>query len=132
VNKILLDTNAYSNLLRGNRQVVDLLAAAETIYLSIFVIGELHAGFKGGNQDEENRKRLRAFLDKPGVQIVHTTLDTAELFADIKDQLRRASTPLPINDIWIAAHARECGAQIITADRHFEKIAGISVHLLAW
>ncbi|MFP4013456.1 MAG: PIN domain-containing protein [Chitinispirillaceae bacterium] len=94
------------------------------------MIGELQAGFKGGNRKGENHRRLGAFLDKPGVQIVHTTLDTAEFFADIKDQLRRAGTPLSVNDVWIAAHARECGAQIITADCHFENIPGISMHLL--
>jgi tRNA(fMet)-specific endonuclease VapC len=130
VKKILLDTNAYSNLLRGSDRILDLLAASETIYMSIFVLGELQAGFKGGGKEGENLQRLRAFLDKPGVQIAQTTLDTAELFAEIKDLLKRAGTPLPINDIWIAAHARECGAQIITSDQHFKKIPGLSIQLV--
>jgi len=59
--------------------------------------------------------------------VLHTTLDTAEHFAALKTALKRAGTPVPINDIWIGAHALETGAQVITADRHFGLMQGLSI-----
>lgn len=126
--KILLDTNAYTSLLTGEQRILDALGNSDTVYFSIFVLGELYAGFYGGRKSRENRERLTAFLSKPGVKILHGTHDTSELFGIVKDRLRRAGTPIPINDVWIAAHAMESGASLITYDAHFKKVAG----LLLW
>jgi tRNA(fMet)-specific endonuclease VapC len=54
-------------------------------------------------------------------------MDTAEFFSPIKDALRRNATPLPINDVWIAAHAMESGSMLVTYDAHFENVAGLLV-----
>lgn len=126
--KVLLDTSAYSALLGGDEKVLDALAGASRVFMSIFVLGELWAGFSGGRRERENRDRLDAFLGKPSVGVIDATRDTAEIFGRVKDRLRRAGTPIPINDVWIAAHAVEHGAQIITYDRHFTCIPG----LLLW
>ena len=123
--KILLDTNAYTAYLAGDREVLRVLAEADIIYLSIFVQGELYAGFKGGNREQENIAILQVFQDKPRVSILNATSETAEIFAQIKNQLKTAGTPLPINDIWIAAHAMETGSGVVTYDKHFTRVPGI-------
>jgi tRNA(fMet)-specific endonuclease VapC len=123
--KVLIDTSAYSHLLRGNTQVSDALAHADLVYVSVFVLGELCAGFKGGSKEAANKDLFDRFLRQPTVQILAATRETAEVFAEIKDTLRRAGTPLPLNDVWIAAHAFETGAILATFDAHFRKIAGL-------
>ncbi len=123
--KIIIDTNAYTRFLTGDEDVLDVIAAAETTYLSIFVLGELYAGFAGGTKESKNKDALRQFLLKPTVKILNATSETAEVFGFVKSNLRMAGTPVPINDVWIAAHGIETGSTIITYDTHFKKIAGM-------
>ena len=123
--KILLDTNAYTRLLAGDEHVLDVVASAEVVFMSIFVLGELHAGFIGGTRQKENRDVLKRFLLKPTVKILNATYETAEVFGSIKNSLMQAGTPLPINDVWIAAHGIETGAVIISYDAHFNKVSGL-------
>lgn len=125
--RILIDTNAYVKFLHGDTAVLDMLAVADTVYLSVFVLGELLAGFKGGTKEPQNRKTLNAFLRKSAVRILSATMDTAEFFSDIKDGLRRKGTPIPQNDIWIAAHVMESGSMLITYDAHFSLISGLLI-----
>jgi len=123
--KIILDSNAYTRLLAGDEKVLDVVASTETVFMSIFVLGELHAGFLGGSKERENRDVLKRFLLKPSVKILNATLETAEVFGSIKNTLRRAGTPLPINDVWIAAHGVETGSTIVTYDTHFKQVPGL-------
>ncbi len=123
--KIVLDTNAYTRLLAGEEDVLDAIGTAETVYMSIFVLGELYAGFAGGTKERENKDTLNRFLLKPSVKILNATAETAEVFGVVKQDLKTAGTPLPINDVWIAAHTLETGSTLVTYDNHFKKIAGI-------
>lgn len=123
--KVILDTNAYTQLLAGEEDVLDAISAAETVYMSIFVLGELYAGFIGGTREPENKETLHRFLLKPSVKILNATSETAEVFGLLKSNLQKAGIPLPINDVWIAAHAIETGSVVITHDAHFERIAGL-------
>ena len=123
--KIILDTNAYTRLLVGDNDVFNIVATAETVFMSIFVLGELHAGFKGGRKEKENRDILKKFLSKPSVKILNATYETAEVFGLIKDRLKKAGTPLPINDVWIAAHCVETGSVIVSYDLHFLNVSGL-------
>jgi len=123
--KILLDTNAYSHFMAGDEAVFAYIVESETIYCSTIVIGELFAGFQGGKRTSENKKELLEFIDKPGVEIFDVTIETSEIFGEIKDQLKRAGKMVPINDIWIAAHAIESGSKLITYDKHFNSISGL-------
>ena len=122
---IILDTNAYTRLLAGHENVLGAVASADTVYMSIFVLGELHAGFKGGTRENENYEVLKKFLKKPSVRILNATSETAEVFGSVKSQLLRAGTPLPINDVWISAHGIETGSVIVTYDAHFDRIPGL-------
>lgn len=125
--KVLLDTNAYTKLLLGDSAVLEELGKADNVYLSAIVLGELFAGFKGGKQEIENKRMLEKFLAKPQVDIIPVSKETAEIFGEIKYKLSRAGSPLPINDVWIAACAIEAGAILITYDGHFTKITGVRI-----
>jgi tRNA(fMet)-specific endonuclease VapC len=123
--RILLDTSAYTAFLSGDQKVFRKLGAADVVFMSIFVLGELYFGFRGGRQEKKNRDVLETFLAKPTVKIFPAGQDTAEIFGKVKDALRRAGTPIPLNDVWIASQAIESGAQLITYDQHFHKIKGL-------
>ncbi len=119
---IILDTNAYSKLLTGADEVLDIIATSDIVYMSIFILGELYAGFKGGTKEKYNIEILNNFLHKPGVKILNATDETAQYFALIKNQLKKAGKPIPVNDIWIAAHAIESGSILVSYDHHFNFI----------
>ena len=65
--KIIFDTNAYIRYLNGDTKVLNVLAEAETVFMSIFVLGELYAGFRGSTKEKQNREVLNSFLEKPTV-----------------------------------------------------------------
>lgn len=125
--KVLLDTNAYAALLRGDEKVLSVISRAETIYMSAIVLGELFSGFRGGNRLVENRKILERFLNRPHVALLPVGMETADVFGSIKQQLKEQGTPIPINDVWIAAHALEMGAKVVTYETHFKQVAGLRV-----
>jgi tRNA(fMet)-specific endonuclease VapC len=125
--RVLLDTNAYSALARGDGSVLDAISEADTVYMSAVVLGELYAGFKGGARESANREALHRLLERPTVRTLSLTPDTAEVYASVKQALKRAGTPIPTNDVWICAHALEAGAVIITDDAHFSDVPGVRV-----
>jgi len=127
VKKIILDTNAYIAYLRGDKDVLDTLSRVSYVYMSVIVLGELYAGFQGGKRKRQNVDILDQFLSKPSVEVLDVTRETASIFGELKNKLRFAGTPLPINDIWIASHAVENGALLLTYDKHFYKIEGIRI-----
>lgn len=124
--KILLDTNAYSALARGHEALVARAKRAEEIVLSAIVAGELMFGFRNGNRHERNAADLEVFLQNPHVRLVPVTLVTAERFGRIAALLRRNGRPIPTNDIWIAAHALETGAELLSFDPHFDAVDGLA------
>ena len=125
MSRVLLDTNAYAAFLSGDRRVLDALAGAEAVHLSVIVLGELHAGFRGGARRAENVRILLEFLSKPTVSPLLLTLETAQIFGEIKARLKRAGTPIPVNDVWLAAQAVETGSVLVSYDAHFRSVAGL-------
>jgi tRNA(fMet)-specific endonuclease VapC len=123
--KALLDTNAFTALWGGDERVLEALAQADHVLVSPIVVGELHFGFRGGTRISQNRARLAEFLNKPTVHILSISIETAEVYGQIKDGLRRAGTPIPINDVWISAQAIETGAVLVTLDSHFHSVPGV-------
>jgi predicted nucleic acid-binding protein len=124
--KLLLDTNAYSALLRGHREVASTIRRADRVLLSAVVVGELLYGFRHGARFEENSARLEAFLEKPSVDLLPVGLTTAERFGRIAASLRQQGRPLPTNDVWIAAHAMETGADLLSSGAHFAAVEGLA------
>ena len=127
MNKVILDTNAYVAYLQGDQKILNTLAEADTTFMSIFVLGELYAGFKGGIRETKNVEILRRFLRKTTVTILNATQETAEIFGTVKNSLKLSGTPIPINDVWIASHALETGSVIVTYDKHFDVVPGVRV-----
>jgi tRNA(fMet)-specific endonuclease VapC len=125
--KILLDTNAYSRFMSGDETVLDYVVESEIVYCSTIILGELFAGFQGGDRYLENIRELKSFLSKEGVKVLNVTLETSEIFGEIKALLRDRGTMIPLNDIWIASHAMETGAKLVTYDTHFRHIPGLRV-----
>jgi len=123
--RILLDTNAYSHFKRGSESVADIVHHANHLYFSTIVAGELLYGFRNGSNCARNTAELREFINHPLVSTVSVSLETADRFSRIAACLRKNGTPIPSNDIWIAAQALEYGADLISFDQHFEKIEGL-------
>ena len=124
--KRLLDTNAYSALKRGNPETVELIRESQQLLMSAVVVGELMSGFRSGGRSEANLKDLREFLATRYVEFLPVTLTTADRFGRISSDLRGAGTPIPTNDIWIAAHAFETGADLVSYDPHFAAVRGLA------
>jgi len=122
---ILPDTNVYAAFKRGHPEVLSRVRAAERILLSAVVAGELLFGFHHGSRTEPNRAELQLFLASPHVLLLPVTWTTADRFGRLAAQLRRAGRPLPTNDLWIAAHAIESGAELLSFDDHFSAIDGL-------
>ena len=100
--RLVLDTSAYSHFRAGHPRVLDFIATAETVVLSAVVLGELEAGFRLGRREQENRTLLAEFLAEPFVRISEVTASVARHYGRLFTDLRRAGTPIPINDVWIA------------------------------
>jgi len=125
-----LDTSAYSHFKRGDPQVVDLIDRADWIGIPVIVLGELAVGFKLGRRREPNQLELDRFVANPVVEVLPVNDDAVPLYADIVLDLRKAGTPLPANDIWIAAVAACHGVTILTYDDHFRAIARVGATIL--
>lgn len=129
---MLLDTNAYTALMRGDADIVEVLTHAERLLLRSVVLGELLGGFAAGSRVALNRAELARFMNSPRVEVVPVTALTADSYALVYASLRRKGQPIPTNDLWIAACALEHGAAVLTRDAHFAAIDGLRAgHTLA-
>jgi predicted nucleic acid-binding protein len=124
----MLDTSAYSAFMSGEPWVKERLQEADEIVLNPAVVGELLAGFRRGSRERRNRDLLGQFLDSPRVSVAPIDGETAERYAVILDGLRHRGTPVPTNDLWIAATAMQHGLLLLTADRHFARIPQVIAH----
>ena len=128
--RLVLDTSAYSHLRAGHAQVLDLVANAAVVVIPVTVLGELEAGFELGQRAQENRRVLTEFLDEPFAGVLDVTATTVRYYARIIASLRRAGTPIPVNDVWIAAATMECNGHLLTFDRDFRRIMDLDLTLL--
>ena len=117
--RIMLDTNAYSALANGDQQVLQLIKAAEQVYLPSFVVAELYFGFKKGSKEQWNREILAEFEAYAKVNRHYPGEETLNIFAELMTELKHAGTPIPTHDVWIAAAAIELGCTLVSYDKHF-------------
>jgi tRNA(fMet)-specific endonuclease VapC len=127
VSAVALDTNVYSGFMRGLPAAVSALRTASEIHLPLVVLGELHAGFAAGARPRKNREDLARFMASPRVFVLKPDERTARHYGDIFAALRAAGTPIPANDLWIAALARQHRISLLTFDAHFAAVPGLSV-----
>ncbi len=120
--RVVLDTSAYAHLRAGHPKVLEILSAAETVYLPTIVLGELEAGFRLGRRTKENLAILAEFLRESFTMVLPVTADVARVYGRLFAGLREAGTPIPVNDIWIAACTVEAGAHLVTYDQDFNRV----------
>jgi predicted nucleic acid-binding protein len=123
--KVMLDTSAYGAFLRGNPEIRISLQQSDGIFLNPVVLGELIAGFLMGKNEKKNRTLLCDFLSSARVGIVEIDEETSERYALITHHLRMKGTPIPTNDLWIAASAMQHGLKVLTTDKHYLEVPQI-------
>ena len=123
----MLDTNAYTAYMRDDPSAAERVEASTRILLPAVAVGELMYGFRHGTRYRQNLEQLEQFLAKPFVEFVPVTMETCSRFGSVSTALRQAGTPIPVNDVWIAAHALQTGALLLTHDAHFDYVAGLAV-----
>lgn len=130
MNRYCLDTSAYSQFKRGHPPVVGVIERADWIGVPSIVVGELWVGFLLGERPERNQRDLAEFLRHPVVEEVPVDGEAGQVYAEIVVALRKSGTPLPSNDIWIAAAAARAGAIVLTYDAHFAAIKRVGALVL--
>jgi tRNA(fMet)-specific endonuclease VapC len=120
--KVALDTNRYVDLCKGVAETVTLLEEAEAVVLPFVVLGELRAGFAHGRRQAENEQILRRFLLTDGVQVLFADDQTTHHYASVFRQLRKQGTPIPTNDMWLAAVVLQHNLVLHDRDKHFDQL----------
>ena len=126
---MILDTNAISALAQKNRALIQHLEDARRLAVTFISFGEYVYGVRESNVRKELELWLRKHL-LTRAEILTPDLSTIEHYADIRIELRRAGTPIPANDIWIAALVRQHDLPILSLERHFDKVNGL--HRIEW
>ena len=127
IRHILLDTNAYTAFKRGIPTAQEIVEHVPFIGLSPIVLGELYGGFAFGTQEQRNLEEFQRFLASRRVHVLEMNADTARYYADIYRELRQKGRPIPTNDIWLAATARQYDLAIFSYDAHFHVIDNLYI-----
>lgn len=123
---VAIDTNRYVDFMRGVDEAVARFRAASSIAVPFVVVGELRAGFACGRKSRANEKNLGKFLSRSRVRVLWCDEATTHLYARVFAELRAGGTPIPTNDIWIAALAMQHGLPLYTRDAHFMHVGGLA------
>ncbi len=124
--KLALDTNAYGAAARGEPRAVALLRAADRVVVPFVVLAELRAGFAHGTTGRRNEAALTRFLATPRVDALYADEQTTHHYAGVFAQLKRQGTPIPTNDLWIAALVLQHDLVLFTLDAHFAHLPQIA------
>ncbi len=122
---VVLDTNAYSDW-RGSGRWHESIAIADRVVVPVIVFGELVHGFRKGSQQERNQARLDEFIREPQVELMPVTRRSAEIYGEFLNGLQQRGTPLPTNDIWIAAMTHERSGRLASRDAHFDHLPQVA------
>jgi tRNA(fMet)-specific endonuclease VapC len=121
--KILLDINIIIGLFAGDGGIQKALSDAPEVFLSIIVLGELIYGALRSFQTERNLNQINELAN--GMRVLPCDRETARYYGLIKNQLRQVGRPIPENDIWVAATARQHNLCLLSRDKHFNEIEGL-------
>ena len=120
--RIALDTHRYVDFCRGVEEVLQTFRRAERIFVPFVVLAELRAGFLCGSRSQQNEQVLMRFLNSPRVEVLYADDQTTHHYARLFAQLRRQATPIPSNDLWIAALVVQHDLLLCARDRHFDEL----------
>jgi len=120
--RIAVDTNRYRDFCSGVPAAVECLAKANEIHIPFVTLAELRAGFLCGTVSRQNEKVLVHFLNRPRVRVLLPNDDTTHHYAQLFAQLRAQGTPIPTNDLWIAALVVQHDLVLYSRDEHFKHL----------
>jgi predicted nucleic acid-binding protein len=125
---VILDTNGLSALADGDVTLEPILRQASGIAVPAIVLGE----YRYGIRQSRNRVRYEQWLLEaiPSYKVLTVDEGTAEHYAEVREELKRKARPIPANDLWIAALARQHRLPILSRDRHFDFVPGLK--RIAW
>lgn len=123
--RVAVDTNRYVDLCKGIAETVEILETADVFFLPFVVLAELRAGFVLGRRQADNERALNGLLLKDGVDVLFPDDQTTHHYATVFRQLRRQGTPIPTNDIWLAALVLQHNLALHARDRHFDHLPQI-------
>lgn len=123
--RFLLDTNIVIALFKGDVVVQKNLAEVEKVFIPAIVLGELYYGACKSSHIEKNMARIEEFAG--GVAVLACDAGTAREYGIIKNHLRTKGRPIPENDIWIAAIARQRSLVLVSCDDHFVEVEGLKL-----
>lgn len=120
--RVAIDTNRYVDLCRGVGETIQVLETADALIVPFVVLAELRAGFAHGRKQAENERVLRLLLLKDGVQVLFPDEQTTHHYAAVFRQLRKQGTPIPTNDMWLAALVLQHNLGLHARDKHFDHL----------
>lgn len=123
--RLAIDTNRYRDFCEGDAPALKLLQTADHILMPLPVLAELRAGFACGALAAANERTLNRFLDSPRVAILMPDEQTTFHYGRLYAQLRTQGTPVPTNDLWIAALVVQHRLGLYTRDPHFQHLPQI-------
>lgn len=120
---MILDTNGLSAMADGEVKLEPLLQGAAEIAIPVIVLGE----YKYGIRQSRNRTRYEQWLAEAiaSCRVLVVDRDTAGLYAEVRGELKRSGRPIPGNDLWIAALARQHALPVLSRDQHFDFVPGL-------
>ncbi|MBM3701245.1 MAG: type II toxin-antitoxin system VapC family toxin [Actinobacteria bacterium] len=125
IKRLMIDTNIYIEYLRGNEQVKDILDFADIVAFGVISVGEIFTGFYLSENEKKYFSEIEEFFNSSRLLIYDVDSETAEFYAKIVSELKSSCSPIPTNDIWIAALALQHGIKLLTMDNHFKKVPGL-------
>lgn len=125
--RFIIDTNRYRDFCEGLEEALAIIRRAETIFLPFITLAELRAGFAVGSRGLQNDKVLTKFINKPRVELLFPDEETTRQYAYLYKQLRTQASPIPTNDLWIAALAVQHNLFVFSRDEHFSHLPQIPI-----
>lgn len=122
--EVLLDTNIVSAALEQETEVVSRLTAV-TVIIPNVVVGELYYGAYASTRIENNLQRIEALLED--FSVLTSDEETARQYGLVRAGLKRKGRPIPENDVWIAALALQYNLTLVTRDKHFAEVDGLTI-----
>jgi tRNA(fMet)-specific endonuclease VapC len=120
---LILDTNALSAIAEGEREAAKQFARAVRVAIPVIVLGEYRFGIAHSRNQPEYERWLEEMVAV--CNVLEVSEQTAIWYAELRGQLKQAGTPIPSNDVWIAALCRQHALSIMSRDRHFDLVKGL-------
>lgn len=120
---LILDTNALSALAAGDHEAGQEVARADRVYIPVIVLGEYRFGISQLRSNDEHARWLARMLSV--CPALYVDDETATWYAEVRSRLKKAGTPIPSNDLWIAALCRQHRLPLLSRDRHFDSVSGL-------